>query len=96
MTPSWGHTGRELFYPDANRQLTSIAVQSGGPFGLGAPQSVLRIVYGGGAGACAYDISRDDQRFLFFGTRPGPDSATLTIVVVLNAFSASKDGIGLN
>jgi serine/threonine-protein kinase len=95
--PAWAHNGRELFYLDANDLLTSVPVQiTGGPFIAGQPTTISSARYYAGATARgydlrAYDVSRDDQRFLMIkDAAPTGQAAASSLVVVLNWFEELK------
>ena len=91
--PAWAKTGRELFYLDRDRLLTSVAVSTpgGSAFSAGRPERILETTYLAGNTTLglplrAYDVAPDGQRFLMIKEpevveRP---SEAARVVVVLN------------
>jgi Tol biopolymer transport system component len=88
-TPVWARNGRELFYLDDNRLLTSVPVQAGATFTAGKPVRVLNTAYVA-ANNRSFDISPDGQKFLMIkeSIATGPPPAPPSIVVVTNWFES--------
>jgi serine/threonine-protein kinase len=96
--PMWAHSGRELFYLDADGFLTTVSVQAvGSTFKAGTPTKLLNTRYYAGTTTRGndlrgYDVSVDDQRFLMIkenAPAAGQDQQTTatqgaSMVVVLN------------
>lgn len=64
--PRWAHSGRELFYRDGAGDLVALDVTTGASFSLLGRRvlfSALRFM--NDRNSILYDISADDQRFLF-------------------------------
>jgi eukaryotic-like serine/threonine-protein kinase len=83
--PIWGRNGRELFYLSLNK-IMSVSVTTQPSFSASVPRSVADIPSGLLLSALAnsfYDVSPDDQRFLFVkaNTENGPPGE---VRVVLN------------
>ncbi len=91
--PAWAHSGRELFYLDANGMLTSVSVQATATtFSAATPVKILdRAYYAGASGRGldlrAYDVSADGLRFLMIKEDAAPgETATppASLIVILN------------
>ncbi|HUQ86143.1 MAG TPA: protein kinase [Vicinamibacterales bacterium] len=91
--PVWAHSGRELFYLDANGFLTSVTVQvTAETFSAGTPTKILNTKYHAGSSILnldlrAYDVSRDGKRFLMMKENPSAEPPRATsdgMIVVLN------------
>jgi eukaryotic-like serine/threonine-protein kinase len=68
QAPLWAHSGRELFYVDAERNMVAAPVQGGAEFRLGARRTLFNLgddlYLVSGEYYTPFDLSRDDQRFL--------------------------------
>ena len=68
QAPLWAHSGRELFFVDAERNMVAAPVQGGAEFRLGARRTLFHLgedlYLAGGEHYTPFDLSRDDQRFL--------------------------------
>jgi serine/threonine-protein kinase len=89
QTPVWNRDGRELFYFDPNRILTSVDVQPGPAFVWSPPRPLLKTPYIGTGGWRSYDVSSDGTRFLMMkeDVRTAESSS---IVVTVNGFAELK------
>ena len=83
--PVWSHSGRELFYLDAHRNLVSARVRGPGavPFEVAERKTlfstspfIMQANYSG------YDISPDDQRFLMVRRAGAADSTRPTALIL--------------
>jgi serine/threonine-protein kinase len=82
--PRWSSDGRELFYRN-NSKLMSVAVETQGALDPKAPTEVFDGVYDfRSESGVSYAIDPKGSRFLMI--RPSDESATSSIVVVLNWF----------
>ncbi len=67
--PRWAHSGRELFFRNADGALVAATVVPAAMFTLGPQQSVLfegsQFLVPSGRFARSYDVAPDDQRFVF-------------------------------
>jgi eukaryotic-like serine/threonine-protein kinase len=84
--PLWSRNGRELFYLDTDRYLTSVPIDSGPTFSSRTPIRILQSQYYSGANVINYDVAPDGQRFVMI---KNPDfsasqAAAASLVVVLN------------
>jgi serine/threonine-protein kinase len=82
--PRWAHSGRELFFRSRRGEMVVTDVTTGAAFTAGPPRVLFRVptlitdTYNR-----AYDVSRDDQRFLMVNQT---GSAISDLVLVLNWF----------
>jgi hypothetical protein len=77
----WAHNGKELFYLSADQSLMSVTfTESSGAFGPTTPQKLTSLLQQAGGSARAYDVSRDDQRFLTIKNETGSDRAEINVV----------------
>ena len=85
VTPAWSHSGRELFYLDSNNVMMAVPVETTSGFKALTPQRLFQGRWFGGQTTRAYDVARNDQRFLMIkdasSDRP---SAPATVAVVVN------------
>jgi hypothetical protein len=82
--PRWSSDGRELFYRN-NSKLMSVAVASQGALDPKAPTEVFDGVYDfRSESGVSYAVDPKGGRFLMI--RPSDESATSSMVVVLNWF----------
>ena len=74
--PLWAHSGRELFFRDAAGQLIAVTVNRGASFESAEQRPLFSALpYAtGGISYRAYDLTRDDRRFVFM--RPATTSQT--------------------
>jgi tRNA A-37 threonylcarbamoyl transferase component Bud32/dipeptidyl aminopeptidase/acylaminoacyl peptidase len=64
-TPIWAHSGRELFYLDANLNMVSVTVQPGATFAVTGHRVLFPAQgYSFAGGYPTYDVSPDDSRFI--------------------------------
>jgi serine/threonine-protein kinase len=78
----WAHNGKELLYLSADQSLMSVSfTESAGAFVPTTPQKVTAITQQGGGSARAYDVSRDDQRFLTIKNDAGGERAEIKVVL---------------
>ncbi len=82
QAPLWAHSGRELFYVDADRNMMVVPVPAAGPSQMGARTKLFTlgndILLHPNEWYTPFDISPDDKRFLMSrlvsaGARRGPD-----------------------
>jgi eukaryotic-like serine/threonine-protein kinase len=80
--PLWSRDGRELFYLDAERRMTVVAVQAQSNFSVGLPTMLFdtRSLSLAGIGR-NFDVSPDGTRFLMVKDLPVPAEAKRLIVV---------------
>jgi len=68
QAPLWAHSGRELFYVDAQRNMVAVPVAGGATPGLGTHRRLFllqpEIYLGSPERYTPFDIAPDDQRFL--------------------------------
>ena len=81
----WAHSGRELFFVDANQRLVAAEVETASGFTVLRSETLFALTeYFVVRGADFYDIAPDDQRFLMArlsGGLGGPDDDTRFILV---------------
>jgi serine/threonine-protein kinase len=82
--PVWAHSGKELVYRDPTGDLVSVDVRVEPTFSVGARRVLFQSAAyeRDGAGHVVYDITPDDQRFVFIRNQGG----SFDVVVVLNWF----------
>jgi eukaryotic-like serine/threonine-protein kinase len=94
QAPLWAHSGRELFFVDADRNMVAVPVTSGPTPALGDRQVLFHLdddVYLGRPEHYAtIDISRDDRRFLMARRVTDGQAAAPTFVLVENWFEELK------
>ena len=82
--PLWSRDGRELFYLDADRRLTTVSVQTAPHFANGPAITLFETKRFGVEGiARNFDIAPDGRRFVFIKNLPTPADAR-RLVIVLN------------
>jgi Tol biopolymer transport system component len=88
--PLWARDGRELFYLDAERRMTVVAVQGKTGFGVGSATTLFdtRSFSLSGIGR-NFDVSPDGTRFLMVKDLPVPTDAK-RLIVVQNWFEELK------
>ncbi len=98
QAPLWAHSGRELFYVDAGRNMMAVAVPPAGPSQLGARVRLFAL------GSDVYldvrewytpfDISPDDSRFLMSRRVTAGGEERRTFLLVENWFEELKAKLG--
>ncbi|HEX5818169.1 MAG TPA: protein kinase [Gemmatimonadales bacterium] len=93
QAPLWAHSGRELFYVDAERNMVAAPVQGGAEFRLGARRALFNLgedlYLVSGEYYTPFDLSRDDQRFLMARALRRAES-TRSFLLVENWFEELK------
>jgi serine/threonine-protein kinase len=80
--PVWAHNGKELFYLSADQSLMSVSfAESTDAFTAMTPRKLTALPQQVGGAARAYDVSRDDQRFLIIKNETVSDRAEIRIVL---------------
>ncbi|HTL04243.1 MAG TPA: hypothetical protein VL241_00730, partial [Gemmatimonadales bacterium] len=85
VAPLWSRDGRELFYVNANRQMTAVSVAPAGPLKLGAPKLLFTlreaIYLSPNENYTPYDVARDG-RFIMARVveSAGARAAPLTLI----------------
>ncbi len=82
--PLWAHSGRELFYFDRDGTLMNVPIQTASSLIAGRPVKVFNTHYYPGNGFRAFDIAKDDRRFLMLKDASGNGTSAASIVAVLN------------
>jgi serine/threonine-protein kinase len=91
--PLWAHSGRELFYRDANDNLVAAGVVTEPTFSRGAQRTLFSAAeYDSQIMHRNYDISGDDQRFLMIGRDTTYGEGEL--ILVQNFFEELKERVG--
>ena len=91
--PLWAHSGRELFYRTSDNNLIAVQVVRDPAFSLGTQRPLFSVVrYQPGPFNRAYDVTRDDQRFLMIRQEVGEDEGEL--ILVLNWLEEVKRQVG--
>ncbi len=97
QAPLWSHSGRELFYVDADRNMISVPVAGGVSPGLGERRKLFQLpndlYLGQPEHYTPFDISPDDQRFIMMRTRLPAVRGRSTFVLVENWFEEVR-GMG--
>jgi serine/threonine-protein kinase len=88
--PAWSHSGRELFYRTAQREMISVDVVPGPTFAMGERRVLFTGAYRIGPGS--YDITSDDQRFVMLRNRGTGQASEL--IVVENFIEELKERVG--
>jgi eukaryotic-like serine/threonine-protein kinase len=79
--PVWSHSGRELFYRSTRETLMSVAVRPGATFSFEQPKALFATsAYVPSGSISSFDVSPDDQRFLFL-RETAPNERNELIVV---------------
>ncbi|MFC1639208.1 LpqB family beta-propeller domain-containing protein [Gemmatimonadota bacterium] len=90
--PLWAHSGRELFYRDANENLVAARVVTEPTFSPGAQRILFSAAeYVLDFWQRGYDVSGDDQRFLMLKQLSGENTE---LIMVLNFFEELKQRVG--
>jgi len=98
QAPLWAHSGRELFYVDADRNMMMAPVPAAGPAQFGARVKLFKlgndIFLNPQEYYTPFDISPDDRRFLM-ATQVNPaDNPESTFILVDNWFAEVKAKVG--
>ena len=97
MEPVWAHSGRELFYKNAARNLVAVTVRTSPTFAVVGRRLLFALPMGASNTAqhAQYGITRDDTRFIMFRT-PGTAEGVVTErwIVVENFFEELKAKVG--
>ncbi len=88
--PMWAHSGGELFYRTAQREMIAVEVLPGPTFAMGERHVLFTGAYRIGPGS--YDIASDDQRFVMMRSRGVGQASEL--IVVENFFEELKERVG--
>ena len=88
-SPRWAHSGRELFYVSNKGNLISVAVRTDNQFTVLQRETLfsLPLLTRGSAASSSFDVSSDDQQFLFVSPSIASDSR---FVLVQNFFEELK------
>ncbi len=82
--PRWAHNGRELFYRRADNMLMSVPFEGGATFMPGAERELFSVTgYMANFAYTAYDVTQDDERFVFIRPVALPDDAGDAQVVLV-------------
>jgi Tol biopolymer transport system component len=95
--PVWAHSGRELFYKNAARELVAATVRTDPSFAVVEREPLFTLPLGASYYAfhSQYDISQDDERFIMFRTPGAAEAANVSeLVVVENFFEELKAKVG--
>ena len=82
--PVWSHDGGEVFYIRGDDMLVAASVDPGPPFSVGTRSELFSTtgLRGRSTDHASYDVSRDDQRFLFtVGERTGPAQESYWLLI---------------
>ena len=90
--PVWARSGRELFYLDGARAVTSVPVQTAPNFTAGTPAKLFDGPYFTAFANRTYDVTPDGQRFLMIKESNGTDERPPSprIILVQNWFEELK------
>jgi serine/threonine-protein kinase len=97
--PLWAHSGTELFYVSADRDMMVAEIQTGPPFSVGQRRVLFRVdaQYLMGVVTGYYDIAADDQRFLMRRLTSGKEDEVgepNRLVLVQSWFEELKEKLG--
>ncbi len=92
--PLWAHSGDELFYINGAGDLVSVNVSpSGNAVAFGEQRPLFSTApYFTGLNGRHYDITLDDQRFIFVGSPGG--AAARQLIIVENFVEELKEKVG--
>jgi len=94
QAPLWAHSGRELFYVDATRNMMVVPVPAAGPSQLGARVTLFTlgndVVLSQEEWYTPFDVSPDDRRFLMSRLVSAPVTQARTFQLVENWFEELK------
>ncbi len=97
QAPLWAHSGRELFYVDAERNIMVAPIPTG-PSQLGARVRLFKlgddIYLTEQEWYTPFDISPDDRRFLMSREVTAPETQAPTFILVENWFEEVKGKVG--
>lgn len=92
--PLWSRDGRELFFLDAARRMTAVAVRHAPAIAFGAPQVLFETALFGLEGQQRnFDLSPDGARFLMVRNLP-PPTGVPTVVLIQNWFAELRARVG--
>ncbi len=98
QAPLWAHSGRELFFVDAGRNMMATPVIGGATFRAGAPSVLFRLDAGIFLTAnefyTPFDISPDDKRFIMARQVQGAQTEAARFILVENWFEELKAKVG--
>ena len=86
--PVWARSGRELFFRSGNRMMV-VDVATTRTFGASRPRLLISAPFGRSQYGYSYDVSADDQSFVFVNAGEGENAAT-QINVLTNWFEEVK------
>ena len=92
--PLWSHSGRELFFRDAQGDLVSVSITPGPTFDAGEQRVLFKASdYLRSQGHRAYDITPDDRRFVFLRSvdESGATAGPANLVEVDNWFTELRE-----
>jgi serine/threonine-protein kinase len=94
QAPLWAHSGRELFFVDAERNMVVAPVQGGGALQFGARRILFTLgedlYLPNSEHYTPFDLARDDQRFLMAREVRGAADRARAFVLVENWFEELK------
>ncbi|HMU62678.1 MAG TPA: protein kinase, partial [Gemmatimonadales bacterium] len=98
QAPLWAHSGRELFYVDAARNMMMVPVPAAGPSQMGARVKLFTlgndVFLSPNEWYTPFDISPDDKRFLMSRLVSAGAAQTPTFLLVENWFEEVKAKVG--
>jgi serine/threonine-protein kinase len=98
QAPLWAHSGRELFYVDADRNMMMVPIPVAGPSQMGARVKLFTlgndILLAQNEWSTPFDISPDDKRFLMSRLVSAPATEARTFLLVENWFEEVKAKVG--
>jgi Tol biopolymer transport system component/tRNA A-37 threonylcarbamoyl transferase component Bud32 len=98
QAPLWAHSGRELFYVDAERNMMVVAVPAAGPSQLGARTRLFKLGNGlflsNAEWYTPFDVSPDDRRFIMTRQVTAGSEAQSTFLLVENWFDEVTAKVG--
>ena len=98
LGPLWAHSGRELFFVDANQRLVAAEIETTSGFTVLRSETLFALTeYFVVRGADFYDIAPDDQRFLMLRLSGGLGGSQDTrFILVTNWFEELRERMGSN
>jgi serine/threonine-protein kinase len=94
QAPLWAHSGKELFFVDAERHMVVAQVQAGAEFRIGARRSLFSLgedfFLNSLESYTPFDLSPDDQRFIMARRVRRGESGARTFLLVENWFEELK------
>jgi serine/threonine-protein kinase len=98
QAPLWAHSGRELFYVDADRNMMVVPVPAAGPSQMGARVKLFTlgndVLLNQNEWYTPFDISPDDKRFLMSRLVSTSGTDASTFLLVENWFEEVKAKVG--